>query len=156
MFTINCRWLAGPVSAGTKLFVPTTITTVAVGGSFTGPPGQLQLIQANEYGNSAAGYEPIAATAMVGATPVAEANSSGALAYATYEVIYRRSGRPGKRHHSCRRSVTNTPSIGEVQAATMLAPLSSVTTTSLSAPIPRFANFSTAYEAYSITSCPTP
>jgi hypothetical protein len=88
MFTINCRWLAGPVGAGTKLFVPPTITTAAVGGSFTGPPGQLQLIQANEYGNSAAGYEPIAATAMIGATPVAEANSSGALAYATYEVIY--------------------------------------------------------------------
>jgi hypothetical protein len=48
---------------------------------------------------------------------------------------------------------TNVPSTGNVEALTTLAPLSSVGTASESASIPRFANFSTALTAYSITSC---
>jgi len=147
--------LLGPVSAGTKVFVPTAIALTGEYGEGT-PVGQLQLIQGNQYGNSAAGYEPVASTAMVGTTPVAEANSSGALAYATYEVIYADPNVQETATIPVAVAFTNVPTTGEVQSATTLAPLSSTETTSLTAPIPRFANFSTAQEAYSITSCPAP
>jgi hypothetical protein len=142
----------GPVSAGTKLFVPTTITLTGEYGQGT-PPGQLQLVQANEYGNSAAGYEPVAATAMVGTTPVAEASTSGSTAYAVYEVIYANQSVQETATIPVAVAFTNVPSTGNVEALTTLAPLSSVGTASESASIPRFANFSTALTAYSITSC---
>jgi hypothetical protein len=142
----------GPVSAGTKLFVPTTITLTGNYGQGTAP-GQLQLVQANEYGNSAAGYEPVAATAMVGAIPVAEASSSGSKAFAVYEVIYADPFVEETAAIPVAVAFTNVPSTGDVQALTTLAPLSSVETASQSASIPRFVNFSTAQDAYSITSC---
>ncbi len=145
----------GPVSSGTKLFVPTTITLTGdyAEGSLV---GQLQLIQANEYGNSASGYEPVASTAMIGTTPLAEAYSSGSRAYAVYEVIYADPSVQETATIPVAVAFTNVPSTGEVQALTTLAPLSSVETASETASIPRFKSFSTAQEAYSITSCTAP
>jgi hypothetical protein len=140
----------GPVSAGTKLFVPTTITS----GSGT-PPLQLQLVQANQSGNSEPGYEPVASSATIGATPVAEASSSGTTAYVVYEVV---DASPGLETATIPVAVafTDVPATGAVNATTTLAPLSSVETASKTASIPRFTSFSTAQEAYSITSCPAP
>jgi len=137
----------GSVSAGTKLFVPTTITA----GSGT-PPLQLQLVEANQYGNSAPGYQPVASTATIGTTPVAEASTSGSTAYAVYEVV----ANPfttGTFTIPVAVAFTNAPAIGTVNATASLAPLSTVGTASKSASIPRFANFSTAQAAYSITAC---
>ena len=144
--------LLGPVSAGTKLFVPTTITLTGEYGEGT-PVGQLQLIQANQYGNSAAGYEPVASTAMVGATPVAEAYASGSTAYAVYEVINASPAVLETATIPVAVAFIEEPSAGVVNATTSLAPLSTVGTASESASIPRFANFSSAQGAYSITSC---
>ncbi len=142
----------GTVSAGTHLFVPTTITLTGEYGEGS-PVGQLQLIKANEYGNSEPGYEPVAATAMVGTTPVAEASTSGSTAYAVYEVIYADPTVQETATIPVAVAFRNAPPIGIVDATTSLAPLSTVMTASESAPIPRFTNFSTAYEAYSITTC---
>jgi hypothetical protein len=142
----------GAVSAGTKLFVPTTITLTGNYGQGTAP-GQLQLVQANEYGNSAAGYEPVVSTAMVGSTPVAEASTSGSTAYAVCEVIYAVQEVQETATIPVAVAFRDVPAIGIVDATASLAPLSSVETASESASIPRFANFSTPLTAYSITSC---
>ncbi len=142
----------GPVSAGTHLFVPTTITLT--GDYEEGvAPGELQLVKANENGNSEAGYEPVASTAMIGTTPVAEAYTSGSTAYAVYEVIYADPAVQETATIPVAVAFIKEPSAGVVNATTSLAPLSTVETASLTAPIPRFANFSSAQEAYSITSC---
>jgi hypothetical protein len=140
----------GSISAGTKLFVPTTITS----GTGT-PPLQLQLIQAESNGASAPGYEPIASTAMVGTTPVAEASRSGSTAYAVYEVV----ANPflvGSFTIPAAVAFTNKPSTGAIMATTSLAPLGTIGFADQSSSIPRFANFATAQAAYSIVSCPAP
>jgi len=142
----------GSVSAGTKLFVPTTITLTGSYGAGV-MPGQLQLVQAGPSGNSAPGYEPVASTAMVGTTPVAEASSSGSTAYAVYEVVYSDPSVQETASIPVAVAFTNTPEIGTVNATTSFAPLSTIGTASESAPIPRFANFSSAQPAYSITAC---
>jgi len=144
----------GSVSAGTHLFVPTTITMTGEYGEGVAP-GQLQLVKANENGNSEAGYEPVASTAMIGTTPVAEAYASGSTAYAVYEVINASPAVLETATIPVAVAFTNMPSAGVVNATTSLAPLNSVGTASESASIPRFANFSSAQEAYSITSCPS-
>jgi hypothetical protein len=145
----------GSVSAGTKLFVPTTITLTGEYGEGT-PVGQLQLVQANQNGNSEPGYEPVAPTAMVGTTPVAEAYSSGTTVYAVYEVIYADPSVQETATIPVAVAFTKAPAVGVVNATTTLAPLSSVGTASQSAPIPRFTNLSTPETAYSITSCSAP
>jgi hypothetical protein len=142
----------GSVSAGTHLFVPTTITLTGEYGEGTAP-GQLQLVKANENGNSEAGYEPVASTAMIGTTPVAEAYASGSTAYAVYEVIYADPAVQETATIPVAVAFIKEPAAGVVNATTSLAPLSTVGTASESASIPRFANFSSAQEAYSITSC---
>jgi hypothetical protein len=145
----------GSVSAGTKLFVPTTITMTGNYGTDPFPPypGQLQLVEAGPSGNSAPGYVPVASTATIGTTPVAEASRSGSAAYAVYEVTYSNPGVVETASIPVAVAFTNTPAIGTVNADTSLAPLSTVGTASESAPIPRFANFSSAQPAYSITAC---
>jgi hypothetical protein len=142
----------GSVSAGTKLFVPTAITMTGEYGSGN-PGGQLQLVQAGPNGNSAPGYEPVASTAMIGTTPVAEAYSSGTTAYAVYEVIYSLPSVVETATIPVAVAFTNVPAAGTVNATTSLAPLSTVGTANEASSIPRFANFSTAEPAYSITSC---
>jgi hypothetical protein len=93
---------------------------------------------------------------MIGTTPLAEAYSSGSRAYAVYEVIYADPSVQETATIPVAVAFTNVPSTGEVQALTTLAPLSSVETASETASIPRFKSFSTAQEAYSITSCTAP
>jgi hypothetical protein len=143
----------GPISAGTHLFVPTAITLSGAYGEGT-PAGQLQLVQANENGNSAPGYEPVASTAMVGTTPVAQASISGSTAYATYEVIYADPSVLETATIPVAVAFTNQPAVGEVMATTSLGPLGTSETANETSPIPRFTNLATAQEAYSITSCP--
>jgi len=142
----------GSVSGGTHLFVPTTITLTGEYGEGVAP-GELQLVKANENGNSEAGYEPVASTAMIGTTPVAEAYASGSTAYAVYEVINASPAVLETATIPVAVAFIKEPSAGMVNATTSLAPLSTVGTASESASIPRFANFSSAQEAYSITSC---
>jgi hypothetical protein len=143
----------GSVSAGTKLFVPTTITLTGSYG-IGAMSGTLQLVQAGASGNSAPGYQPVASTAMIGTTPVAEANSSGSTAYAVYEVIYSDPSVQETATIPVAVAFTNRPAIGSVNANTSLAPLSMVGTASQAAPIPRFTNFSSAQPAYSIAARP--
>ncbi len=143
----------GSISAGTHLFVPTTITLTGEYAEGT-PAGQLQLVQANENGNSAPGYEPVAATAMVGTTPVAQASVSGSTAYATYEVIYANPSVEETATIPVAVAFTNKPAIGEVMATTSFAPLGTSQTANETSPIPRFTNLAPAQEAFTITSCP--
>jgi hypothetical protein len=139
----------GSIAAGTHLFIPTTI-------ALSSSIGQLQLVQAASNGASAPGYEPIAATAMIGTTPVAEASSFFSTAYAVYEVI----GDDPSIVESAAIPVAVAfrikPATGAVMATTTLAPLGAVETANQSSPIPRFANLSTAQQAYAINSCPAP
>jgi hypothetical protein len=141
----------GSVSAGTRLFVPTTITMT--GSYSSGVPGQIQLVQANANGISAAGYVPVASTAMIGTTPVAPAVSSGSTAYAVYEVINADPNTIETATIPVAVAFTTSPALGTVNVTTSLAPLSTVTTPSQTAPIPRFTNLSSAQPAYSITAC---
>ena len=48
----------------------------------------------------------------------------------------------------------NKPTLATVTATTSLAPLNKIGTADESSPIPRFANFSTPLNAYSILACP--
>lgn len=138
--------LLGPVSAGTHIFVPTSVDNHL--------PTQLQLVQADQYGNSAPGYEPVSPTATIGTTPVAEASLLGGLAYAVYEVI--NSGPTSIDTATIPVAVAflNSPSAGASSASVSLAPLSVVQTASESAPIPRFGSLAMAQPAYAITACP--
>ena len=143
------RILFSPVSAGTHLFLPTTIY-----GDFSGPQPivQLQLIQADSNGKSAPGYEPVEATASDGAK-LAEATRSGSSAYAIYEVVLAQPGASASLLIPVWAAFTNTPATGPVSETLSLAPLGVVTTANETAPIPRFANFASPQLAYSITSC---
>ena len=141
----------GAPASGTHLFVPTTVDTNAYGENEL--PAQLQLVQANQYGNSAPGYIAVPSTATIGTTPVAEATRSGNLAYAVYEVINSNPDVVESATIPVAVAFTNTPPVETVQALTTLAPLGSVTTASQSAAIPRFANLSSPETAYSITAC---
>jgi hypothetical protein len=145
----------GSVSAGTRLFVPTTITLTGeyVEGS---PQGQMLLVHADQNGKSAAGYEPIAPTAMIGTTSVAETGHSGSTAYATYEVLYSDRNVQETATIPVAVAFTNKPAIGTATVATSLAPLDTVGTANQTSHIPRFANFATPQTAYSIESCPAP
>jgi hypothetical protein len=154
-FGTRIRVSLGSVPAGTHLFVPTTITLTGQYGEGS-PVGQLQLVQADSNGKSAAGYEPIASTALIGITPVAKASVSGSTAYAIYEVIYSDPNVLETATIPVAVAFTNQPAIGEVMATTTLAPLDTVATADETSPIPRFTNISTAQQAYSITSCPAP
>jgi hypothetical protein len=145
----------GPLSAGTELFVPTTVTLT---GEY--PPGslagELQLVQADHNGKSAAGYEPVASTATIGTTPVAEASLNGSTAYAVYEVIYTDPTVEESGTIPFAVAFQNVPGTGQVMATTALAPIGTYGTASPTAPIPRFTNLSTARDAFSITACTTP
>jgi hypothetical protein len=154
-FGTRIRVSLGSVPAGTHLFVPTTITLTGPYGEGS-PAGQLQLVQADSNGKSAAGYEPIASTALIGTTPVAKASVSGSTAYAIYEVIYSDPSVLETATIPVAVAFTNKPAIGEVMATTTLAPLDAVVTANETSHIPRFTNISTAQQAYSITSCPAP
>jgi len=154
-FGTRIRVSLGSVPAGTHLFVPTTITLTGPYGEGV-PAGQLQLVQADSNGKSAAGYEPVPSTALIGTTPVAKASVSGSTAYAIYEVIYSDPSVLETATIPVAVAFTNQPAIGEVMATTTLAPLGTNDNASETAPIPRFTNISTAQQAYSITSCPAP
>jgi hypothetical protein len=141
----------GNVSSGTRLFVPTTITmTKDYSG---GAPGELQLVEAGSSGGSAPGYTPVAATNTIATTPVAAAVSTGSTAYAVYEVINSDPNFTDTATIPVAVAFTTPPAIGTVNVTTSLAPVSTVTTPSQTAPIPRFANFSAAQAAYTITAC---
>ena len=124
---------------------------VLVGANGIGAHQWVELIK-----NGAAGYEPIASTALVGTTPVAKASVSGSTAYAIYEVIYSDPSVQETATIPVAVAFTNKPAIGEVMATTTLAPLDAVFTANETSHIPRFTNISTAQQAYSITSCPAP
>jgi len=145
----------GPLSPGTELFVPTTVT---LAGEY--PPGslagELQLVQANQNGSSAPGYEPVASTATIGATPVAETSLNGSTAYAVYEVIYTDPTVQESATIPFAVAFTKEPTAGQVKATTSLAPLGTDGAASPTAPIPRFTKLSTALDAFSITACTTP
>jgi hypothetical protein len=151
-FGTRIRVSLGPVSAGAHLFVPTTIPLTGSAIGFP-PTGQLQLVQADSSGKSAPGYEPVASTATIGTTPVAQASRSGSTAFAIYEVI---NVQPGIQQAVIPVAVafTNKPATGIVLATTSLAPLGIVETADETSPIPRFTNLATAQEGYNITTCP--
>jgi hypothetical protein len=139
----------GSVVTGTHLFVPTSIIT-------SSGIGQLQLVQAESNGASAPGYEPIAPTATIGTTPVAEASRSFSTAYAVYEVIDANPSIIESATIPVAVAFTNKPATGAVMATTTLAPLGTVEAANELSPIPRFVSLSTPQQAYSINSCPAP
>ncbi len=145
----------GPISAGTHLFVPTTITLGGEYGEGT-LQGQLQLVQANDNGKSAPGYQPVVSTAMIGSTPVAKASVTGSTAYATYEVTYADPSVQETATIPVAVAFTTKPALGPVMASTTLAPLDTIGSADETSSIPRFANFATPETAYSIESCTTP
>jgi hypothetical protein len=118
--------------------------------------GQLQLVQTDQNGKSAAGYEPVASTATIGTTPVAEASLNGTTAYAVYEVIYADPTVQESGTIPFAVAFKNVPATGQVMATTSLAPIGTNGTASPTASIPRFTNLSTAQNAFSITACTTP
>jgi len=135
------------------LFLPVTIT---LQGNFGGrTPGLLQLVAADAQGNSNPEYVPVAATAMVGTTPVAEIGHIGLAVAATYEVIY---SDPFVMESAAIpvavafNSLTAGGPAASVSAA--LAPISTVGIADESAPLPRFNGISAALPAFSIYSCP--
>ncbi len=147
------------VSTGTHLFIPVTLATLAAPNCNTPGPscnvGELQLVQADQNGNSPAGYEPALATQTIGTVPVAEVNYSGSIAYATYEVI---NSNPGILELAVipvavAFSGSNPPAAGSVTVDPSYAPVSSVITADLSAPLPRFVDFGTPQPAYTINDC---
>ena len=142
-----------PLAAGTHLFVPTAITMTGNYG-FGTPSGQAQLVQANESGVSSPGYQPISATAMVGATPVAEVSYSGTTAYAVYEILYADPSVTETVAIPVAVAFTGSPAVGEVSVLPSLAPISSAESSSSTAPLPRFASIYAAQPAYAIASCP--
>ena len=154
-FGTRIRVLLGPISAGTHLFVPTTITMTGNYGQ-GGIPGQLQLVPSDETGFSSPGYQPVMATKMVGTTPVAEANYSGSSAYAVYEVVY---SDPSVLETvtvpvAVAYSSSNMPATGIMTADLSFVPFSSVATDDPTAPLPRFTNYSTPQTAFGFNSCP--
>jgi hypothetical protein len=115
----------------------------------------LQLVQADQNGDSPAGYEPVLATQTIGTAPVAEVNYSGSTAYTTYEVI---NASAAIVEHAVipvavAFSSSNPPAAGSVTVDPSFAPLSSVMTADLTAPLPRFVDFGTPQPAYAINSC---
>lgn len=145
----------GSVPAGTHLFVPTAITLAGQYGEGA-LAGQLQLVQADQNGKSTAGYEPVASSATIGATPVAEASRSGSTAYAVYEVVYASPFVQETANIPIAVAFTNKPAVGQVNVTTSLGPLGTAETADESSPIPRFSSFATAVAAYSINTCPAP
>ena len=82
------------VQPGVHVFVPVSVPLT--GGHPQEPvspvpsgisDSQLQLVETDETGSSAAGYTSPPSTAMIGSIPVAEATRNGDLVYATYEVV---------------------------------------------------------------------
>ena len=138
--------------AGARLFVPTSITMTGNYGD-EGIAGQVQLVQANASGLSAPGYEPVAATAMVGTTPVAEVSYSGSTAYAIYEVLYADPSVTETITVPVAVAFNGLPRTGQAKVITSLAPVSSAESASESAPLPRFTSIYAAQSAFSIDSC---
>ncbi len=152
-FGTRIRAVFKGVTAGTHLFVPATVTLTGEY-AFGITPGQLQLVQTQQSGNSLAGYQPVAPTATIGITPVAEVEYSGSTAYATYEVINANSFVLETVTIPVAVAFNNKvkPAASVVTAETTFAPLSSVTT-SEPAPFPRFGASSALQTAYAINSC---
>jgi len=139
--------------AGVHLFVPATITMTGNYGEST--QGEAQLVQANENGlSSSPGYQPVAATAMVGTTPVAEVSYSGSVGYATYEVVYADPSVVETVPVSVAVAFNASPATGQAEVAPSFAPIDSVSTATTAAPLPRFASIYAAEPAFSIQSCP--
>ncbi|HTC90666.1 MAG TPA: kelch repeat-containing protein [Bryobacteraceae bacterium] len=145
----------GPLSAGMELFVPTTVTLTGeyAPGSLA---GELQLVQADQNGKSADGYEPVASTATIGGTPVAEASLNGTTAYAVYEVIYADPTVQESGTIPFAVAFTKVPATGQATATIALAPIGTNGTDSPTASLPRFTNLSKARNAFTITACTTP
>ncbi len=145
----------GPLSAGTQLFVPTTITLTG-GYAPDAIAGELQLVQTDQNGKSAAGYIPVASTGTIGATPVAPAGISGSTAYAAYEVIY---ADPTVQETGvipfavAFTDAKTDPATGTAYATTSLAPLGTNGAANQTSPIPRFVNLSSQQQVYSIQAC---
>lgn len=142
-----------PLSADMQLFVPTTIMLTGDYPENT-LAGELQLVQANSNGKSAAGYEPVSATATIGTTPVAEATISGTIAYAVYEVVYADPTIQESASIPMAVAYIKTPTPGPVSATTSLAPVGIGTTASPTAPVPRYLGLSPAQTAFTVSKCP--
>ena len=155
----------GNVSAGVSLFLPTVVpltggaasTTLPYPGASqptgTGPGAMLRLISSD-----AGPFTPVAGTAtltpggaaaqlaVVGgaATAVYEVLNSDALAVETADIPVGVAFAAGN------------PQLGTTTVRAYLAPISTVTTASSSAPIPRFANVSTPLTAFGVVMGATP
>jgi hypothetical protein len=144
-----------PVSAGVHLFVPTSIPLNKIFPEFNGYAtitNGLQLMRADQTGNSAPGFTPVVPTASVGITPVAEVSYNGSTAEAVYEVL---NANPNNIEVAAipvavafGSTPQSSPALGQVFVNASLAPLSLVETSDLAAPIPRFADTSTPQRAY--------
>jgi hypothetical protein len=149
-----------PVSAGVHLFLPTSIPLNKIFPEFNGYAtitNGLQLMRADQTGNSAPGFTPVVPTASVGITPVAEVSYNGSTAEAVYEVL---NANPNNIEVAAipvavafGSTPQSSPALGQVFVNASLAPLSLVETSDLAAPIPRFAETSTPQRAYAIQSC---
>jgi hypothetical protein len=144
-----------PLPAGARLFVPTEIVTSGNFGPGT-PQGQLRLIQADKNGLSSPGFVLVPAKGEVGTTPVAEVSYSGSAAYAVYEVVYSDPAVLETAAIPVAVAFHTGTALGQVQASVSLAPINTINTSSLSAPIPRYAAISAAIPATSIDKCVAP
>jgi hypothetical protein len=149
------------VTAGTHLFVPVAIETKPVN---CAPPancagGRLRLVKAGKSGDSAPGYEPVAATATIGTVKVAEATYSGRMAYAIYEVTDSNSAvtETATIPVAVAFSSSPVPGVSVAMENVSFGPISSSPIADPVAPLPRFGEPSPAVIGYAINSCsPTP
>jgi hypothetical protein len=138
----------------TRLFVPVTITLAGNYGE--NAVGELRLVQANENGVSAPGFQPVAATKMVGTTPVAEVNYAGSTAYVTYDVLYANPTVMETAIIPVAVAFKTGAGVGQVSVISALAPLDTTLTASATAPMPRFSTPFATLPAFSIDKCAAP
>ena len=173
------------VAPGTHIFVPLT-AEISKGIGPNGqvnpslppqplapvPPGipnaRAQLVQADQYGNSLnQGYLPVASTATIGGSPVAEVNYLGDTGYATYAVV---NSDPSSLETvlipvavAFSSSGQSRPALGTVTVNANLAPAGGLAATSAvadgSSRLPRFSPAadpsSAPFTAYQIAACTT-
>jgi hypothetical protein len=142
------------VPTGAQIFVATTVTRSVTVGTTTTVTGVARLTGADASGAgtfsatsaTTGGFAPITVTAGV-ATAVYEILQSDPLAVENYDVpvtvVF------------AANTTTNTPALGTATVNGSFAPLSTVTTQSSSAPVPRFVDTGTPRTAFTINPCAT-
>jgi hypothetical protein len=146
------------VSAGTHLFVPLGIVTKDF---YCAPStncpvgGYLRLVKSGQAGGSPPGYSPVPVAGMVKTDKVGEVTYSGTTAYATYEVT--NSDPSALEVATIPVAVafdsSPAPAAGLTETRISFAPISSASTASPTAPLPRFGNPFPLVATYTISAC---